>query len=390
MIAPTEDAPRAATPMRLTEKYRPRTLDDVLGQDEVVWGLREFLREPYSTALLFHGPTGVGKTTAARALARHLGCDPDDLMSDFEEIESGGQRADTVREVVERLHRGIRSFTNPGGWKVLLVEEADKMSRDVEIIWLSALEGLSARPRTLLIFTTNDPEKLAERLVDRCEPCGFVADPATAMADARRLVERIWRAETGTMDDAPDVRRLGVIGSDGLVSFRRVVQALEPRLRAYRARRDGRAAPTPASPADDVAGPDDAMPPTIPLAEAARRLPAAPRPRRDTPAAGTAPAPEGRPRTPVPEPEVDLETQLIWAGGEVLELESEKRALDRALKDAAPGERARLIHEWNQVEDKLAEVGLRCAEIEDRIAARDAAARGVSRSKGKPKARRQP
>ena len=52
---------------KLTDKYRPRTLSEVLGQPEIVASLQRFVAAPYSCAMLFHGDSGIGKTSAAYA-----------------------------------------------------------------------------------------------------------------------------------------------------------------------------------------------------------------------------------------------------------------------------------------------------------------------------------
>ena len=67
-------------PLRLTEKHRPKALGDVVGQGAILFRLESFLEAPYSTAMIFEGPTGVGKTTIAKAMAAELGtCEFGDL-----------------------------------------------------------------------------------------------------------------------------------------------------------------------------------------------------------------------------------------------------------------------------------------------------------------------
>lgn len=61
----------------LVDAYRPRDLDSILGQPQVVKFLKSMAKRPAPAALLFSGATGTGKTTAAFALAAALGCDLD-------------------------------------------------------------------------------------------------------------------------------------------------------------------------------------------------------------------------------------------------------------------------------------------------------------------------
>src|SRR5436309_3046629 len=80
-------------PLALTEQYRPRTLAEMVGQGAAVWQLQTFLECPHSTAFLFEGPTGNGKTTAALCLAAELGAVE---FGGLELIKSGTQDAEAV------------------------------------------------------------------------------------------------------------------------------------------------------------------------------------------------------------------------------------------------------------------------------------------------------
>ena len=85
----------------LYKKHRPASFDNVIGQDEAVRSLSEFVKNnKIPHAILFTGPSGVGKTTLARILKDHLGCgDPD-----FQEINTADFRGiDTVREIRQRM-----------------------------------------------------------------------------------------------------------------------------------------------------------------------------------------------------------------------------------------------------------------------------------------------
>lgn len=86
--------------MSLYLKYRPNSLEDVIGNDETIQMLKGQLNEnskqPLSHSLLFHGPTGCGKTTLGRIIAKELGA----KGSDVREIDSADFRGiDTIREI---------------------------------------------------------------------------------------------------------------------------------------------------------------------------------------------------------------------------------------------------------------------------------------------------
>lgn len=202
----------------LTDKYRPRVLDDVVGQAEAVKAMRSFLKAPYPVAFFLHGESGTGKTATAMALANELGCDVSQQeFGGLRTIPSGEQSVSAVRDEVARLHN-IPFFGS--GWKVLIVNEADFMHAQVEAVWLDVLENLP--PRTVIVFTTNNAAKLSSRFKDRCYCLQFASKADGASAAIRSLVSRIWKGETGR-DDCPDVD--GAV-QNGHVSFRRVVQGL--------------------------------------------------------------------------------------------------------------------------------------------------------------------
>jgi len=211
----------------LTERYRPRSLDALFGQDAAVAFLKRFAACPYPVAFIFEGETGTGKTSAALALAAELGCDVDANPPEFggvHTVASGEQTADAVRELHGRMWRCPFSGS---GWKVVIVNEADRMHAAVETIWLDRLEVLP--PRTVIVFTTNFPEKLSQRFRDRCVRFGFESKASKLGMAAYGLLAGIWRHETGTDPDMTVIARIVEQATeDGQLSFRRAVQLLTP------------------------------------------------------------------------------------------------------------------------------------------------------------------
>ncbi|MBE3123229.1 MAG: AAA family ATPase [Acidobacteria bacterium] len=207
----------------LTEKYRPTSLKAIWGQEAVVKWLKNFADFPYPTALLFEGETGTGKTSAAVALAGALGCDLSQKPPEFggvHSVASGEQTADTVRETCRLMWNSPFSGS---GWKVVIVNEADRMALPAETIWLDRLESLPQR--TVVIFTTNNSERLSQRFKDRCTRLGFESDAAKLRPAAQRFVAAVWKAETGKKPDAAKIREvIDATECDGQLSFRRLVQ----------------------------------------------------------------------------------------------------------------------------------------------------------------------
>lgn len=218
----------------LTEKYRPKSVADIKGQDNIVKALSRFAKSPTPKAFLFCGPSGCGKTSAAIALARELGCDVDKReWGGLHEIASGECTAENVRELFGTTMR--YSSWHGSGWKVCVVNEADNMSDKASYIWLDVLEKLPAK--VVVVFTTNDAGKLSSRFKSRCECHRFnaaakgedLADTAAEDA-AQALIDEIWQAELGH-NHSPRLAELDGWLDDGNVNFRAVVQALEIRIR---------------------------------------------------------------------------------------------------------------------------------------------------------------
>jgi replication-associated recombination protein RarA len=210
-------------PGPLTERYRPLTLADISGQEGVVGVLSRFAQHPYSTAYLFDGETGTGKTSAALALANALGCDlAKQEFGGVYVIASGEQSADSVRETCRMMYNAP---WHGSGWKVVIVNEADRMSSPAETVWLDRLEALP--PKTVVIFTTNYAGKLSQRFVDRCTRLTFESGAEKLRASATQFASAIWKSETGRKPDAARIQQIvQSVEANGQISFRRLVQAL--------------------------------------------------------------------------------------------------------------------------------------------------------------------
>jgi len=227
LYSDTRRAPRSVKLMAragaraLTEKYRPVNLAGIRGQDKVVKVLRQFANDPYPAAFLFEGLTGTGKTSVALALAAELGCvEEQQEFGGVHIISSGEQSADHVRATTRLMH--AMPFYG-SGWKVVIVNEVDRMHRAAETIWLDRLEALPAR--TVVVFTTNYGSALSDRFADRCIRLRFESGAIELRADGADLVRAIWKAETRKSPPAKVVRAILEASQRGeSLSFRRVVQ----------------------------------------------------------------------------------------------------------------------------------------------------------------------
>jgi replication-associated recombination protein RarA len=216
----------------LPGKYQPGTLGDLRGQPAAVECLQSFVREAESgrpAAFCFHGPTGTGKTSAGKALAFDLGIPRDDAwMGGLAEIPSGKQDGEAVEQLLRSLQ--LRPLFG-SGWKVAIINEADRMTPGAEAIWLDGLESLPRR--SVIVFTTNSLAAISGRLASRCELVEFDGSPAVA-ADLHAFIRQVWRKETGkALRRIPE--GLGVFDiAGGTLSFRLALQQIAPYARSGR------------------------------------------------------------------------------------------------------------------------------------------------------------
>ena len=146
--------------MSLATKHRPRELKDFIGNEQTVSALRLMMdRDEIPHTMLFTGPSGTGKTTLARIVAKRLKCSPHDLQ----ELNTADFRGiDSVREIVRSM-----SLSPMGGdCRVWILDECHSLTKDAQHALLKALEDTPTHVYFLL--ATTDPEKLLPTIRTRC------------------------------------------------------------------------------------------------------------------------------------------------------------------------------------------------------------------------------
>jgi replication-associated recombination protein RarA len=183
-------------PASLSEKYRPRDLADFIGLDRPKKVLSAFCKRPASGAWLFVGPSGVGKSTMALALAA-------ELQAELHIIPSQKCNAQSIEDTVRACWYAPLT---PGGFHLVLADEADQMTNAAQLALLSKLDATDPAPNTIWIFTANDTERLQDRFLSRCMVLSFQSHGLAKEAAA--LLERIWFAESGTDAGKPNFLRM--------------------------------------------------------------------------------------------------------------------------------------------------------------------------------------
>ena len=147
------------------EKYRPRTIDECILPDDIKETFNQFLKKGEIPNLLLTGPAGVGKTTVAKALCEQLGCDYI-LINGSDE----GRFLDTVRGQAKNF-ASTMSLSASSNHKVIIIDEADNTTHDVQLLLRSNIEAFHKNCR--FIFTCNYKNKIIEPLHSRCSVVEF-------------------------------------------------------------------------------------------------------------------------------------------------------------------------------------------------------------------------
>ena len=152
------------------EKYRPTKIDECILPEGSKKSFQGFLDQGEIPNLLLSGPAGVGKTTVARALCDQLGASYL-LINGSDE----GRSIDTIRNKVKQFATSI-SLTSGAAHKVVILDEADNMTYDVQMILRASIEEYHSNCR--FIFTCNFINKLIDPIKSRCTVVDFTIKPS--------------------------------------------------------------------------------------------------------------------------------------------------------------------------------------------------------------------
>lgn len=182
----------------LARKWRPQRFEDIVGQNHITRVLRNAISAGrIAHAYLLAGVRGVGKTTAARILAKALNCekgptvDPCNQCSQCSEITDGSsidvyevdgasnRGIDEVRQIIEN----VRYQPAKSRFKIYIIDEVHQVTKPAFEALLKTLE--EPPPFVKFILATTEPHRLPETILSRCQRFDFRRIPV------REIIQRL-------------------------------------------------------------------------------------------------------------------------------------------------------------------------------------------------------
>jgi DNA polymerase-3 subunit gamma/tau len=185
----------------LARKWRPQVFEELVGQEHVTRTLQNAIAaNRLAHAFLFTGPRGVGKTSAARILAKAMNClkgpiqKPCGQCENCKEIAASSSidvleidgASNTGVDNVRELRENVRYLPSKSKYKIYIIDEVHMLSTSAFNALLKTLE--EPPPHVLFIFATTEPHKVPLTILSRCQRFDFKRIPLNAIFERLRAI----------------------------------------------------------------------------------------------------------------------------------------------------------------------------------------------------------
>ncbi|MBI1976902.1 MAG: DNA polymerase III subunit gamma/tau [Candidatus Omnitrophica bacterium] len=195
----------------IARKYRPQSFDEIVGQEHVTQTLKSAIAQgKVAHAYLFSGPRGVGKTSAARILAKSLNCekgisaDPCQKCTNCVEITQGSSldvleidgASNRGIDEVRALRENVKFSPVHGRFKIYIIDEVHSLTHDAFNALLKTLEEPPAHVK--FIFATTEAHRVLPTILSRCQRFDFKRIPVQLLVQKLSEIAKQEKIEIDT------------------------------------------------------------------------------------------------------------------------------------------------------------------------------------------------
>lgn len=193
----TYSHPPPESPGPWVDRYRPETMDELVGQEYIVSTVRQFIHQGTFPHLLFHGPPGCGKTTVSQCLVTQLYGSA--TLARLVINASNERGIDTVRNKIRAFAgcdaRALMPVECRHLHKTVVLDEFDSMTTTAQNSLRQLMENCHG---TRFVLICNELDRIDMAIQSRCASFRF---GRLSDADARRMIERVCAREELTLDE---------------------------------------------------------------------------------------------------------------------------------------------------------------------------------------------